>query len=121
MTRAERIRVARRQAGWSQQQLAEQLGVQRSAVANWEASGGAHPSSANLERLANLLHIAHEWLATGRGEMRLPEHWHGVPAADAELIEDPAERRLLKAWRAMPVKPRVAFLDLMESYAGKYR
>lgn len=121
MTRAERIRMARRQMGWSQQQLAEQLGVRRSAVANWEASGGAHPSSANLERLANLLHVAHEWLATGRGEMQLPGHWHGVPVADAELVEDPVERRLLKAWRAMPTKPRVAILDLVEGYGAKRR
>lgn len=116
MTHAERIRLARRRAGFSQEVLAKQLGVRRSAVANWEAVGGAHPTSANLAQLACLLQVAYEWLATGRGEMKLPDHWHDVPAADAELVESPFERRLLKAWRGLPAKTRVLFLELVEAY-----
>lgn len=119
MNKSERIRLARRRAGLSQQKLADLLGVKRSAVANWEAAGGANPSSNNLERLACLLQIAHEWLATGRGEMKLPGHWHDVPVVDAELVDSPFERRLLAAWRNMPAKTRVLFLELAESYSPK--
>lgn len=116
MNKAERIRLARRRAGLSQQRLADQLGVKRSAVGNWEGGMNASPTSANLERLACILQVAHEWLATGRGEMKLPDHWHDVPVADAELIESPFERRLLKAWRGLPAKTRTLFLELVEAY-----
>lgn len=116
MDRAQRIRLARRRSGLSQSVLARHIGVRRSAVANWEAASGANPSSGNLERLACVLQVAHEWLATGRGEMMLPGHWHDVPAADAELVENTLERRLLQAWRALPTKPGLALLEFVEAY-----
>lgn len=119
MKRPERIRLARRKAGHSQQALAQLLGVKRSAVANWEGVNGASPCGANLERLAEVLKVAYEWLATGRGEMRLPPHYHEAAVLDVELIESPVERRLLEAWRALPLKPRVLFLELAESYPGR--
>ena len=106
--------------GWSQQTLAEALGLKRSAVANWESVAGASPTGANLERLAGIVHVSYEWLATGRGEMKLPRHWHDVPAVDADLVECAFERRLLKSWRGLPAKTRVLFLELVESYpAGR--
>lgn len=80
---------------------------------------GASPSGANLERLAQAVEVGYEWLATGRGEMRLSPHYHEVAVLDAELIENPVERRLLQAWRGIPVKPRILFLELIESYQGK--
>ena len=40
MTQQERIRLARRAAGMSQNQLAQAVGVQRSAVSHWEAPLG---------------------------------------------------------------------------------
>ena len=88
-------------------------------MSNWEAVGGANPSGANLERMAGVLEVSYEWLATGRGEMKLPSHWHDVPAVDAELVENPFERRLLRAWRFLPAKPRILFLELVEAYAGQ--
>ncbi len=119
MNKAERIRLARRRSGLSQQKLADMLGVKRSAVANWEAVGGASPSSRNLEGLTRLLQVNHEWLAVGRGEMKLPGYWHDVPVVDAELVDSPFERRLLAAWRNMPAKTRVLFLELAENYSPK--
>lgn len=122
MNKAERIRLARRRVGLSQQKLADLVGVKRSAVANWEGSGKkVSPTSGNLERLTCLLQVGHEWLATGRGEMKLPGHWHDVPVVDAELVDSPFERRLLAAWRNMPAKTRVLFLELVESYSPKHK
>ncbi|MGN6513998.1 MAG: helix-turn-helix domain-containing protein [Lysobacteraceae bacterium] len=115
MNRSERIRLARRRAALSQEALAAKLQVNRSAIANWEA-GISSPNGTNLERLAAQLEVSYEWLATGRGEMKLPCHWHEVPALDAELVESPYERRLLKAWRSLPAKARVLTLELVESY-----
>lgn len=93
-----RIRVARQRARLSQEALAVQLGVTRGAVANWECSVGAQPASARLERLAQVTGVCFEWLATGRG----PVDYNGTqptPAMDGELVDDPAERRLLQAFR----------------------
>lgn len=101
-------------------QLGRRLGVQRSAVANWEA-GASSPSCHHLEQLACVLEVAHEWLATGRGEMKLPGYGQDMPMAQADVVENPFERRLLQAWRNLPAKPRVALLELVEAYRGRKR
>jgi transcriptional regulator with XRE-family HTH domain len=118
--RCERIRVARRRSAFSQTQLGQRLGVQRSAVANWE-SGAASPSSQHLEQLACTLEVAHEWLATGRGEMALPEHCHAGLAVDRGPVDNSFETRLLRAWRRLPTKLRLALLELLEAYGGRRR
>lgn len=120
MERHERIRLARRRCALSQATLARRLGVQRSAVANWEA-GASNPSSHHLERLACVLDVAHEWLATGRGEMKLPGHGQEAPPATSDLVNDPVERRLLRAWRNLSAKPQAALLELLEAYRGRKR
>lgn len=120
MERHDRIRLARRRCALSQVQLGLRLGVHRSAVANWE-SGSSSPSGDHLEQLACVLEVAHEWLATGRGEIALPDPGHQALAARADLIENPAERRLLRAWRSLPMRPRIALLELVEAYRGRRR
>lgn len=120
MERHDRIRLARRRCALSQMQLGKRLGVHRSAVANWE-SGTSSPSCDHLEQLARELSVAHEWLATGRGDMTLPGQCHEVSEARDDLVESPAERRLLRAWRSLPARPRVALLELAEAFRGRRR
>lgn len=120
MQRCERIRFARRRSAFSQIQLGQRLGVQRSAVANWE-SGAASPSSQHLEQLACTLDVAHEWLATGRGEMALPGHCRAGFAVDRGLVDNSFETRLMRAWRRLPPKLRLALLELLEAYGGRRR
>lgn len=71
MDMATRIRVARQRTGMTQHQLAERMHVTRGAVANWEINGRPKPSLAHLIRLAPVLGVSFEWLATGRGEMAM--------------------------------------------------
>lgn len=119
MQRSGRIRLARRRAGLSQQALANAVGVRRSAVANWEGTNEVGPSGNNLQRLACVLQVAHEWLATGRGDLTLPE----CGSEPAWMKDKPAksvpERRLLRAWRALPAKIQVAALELLEGFSTK--
>jgi transcriptional regulator with XRE-family HTH domain len=121
MKLAARIRVARRKAGLSQQKLAAVIGVQRSAVANWESVDGAKPAIANLILVATTTHVCFDWLATGRGEMQLSPYKYDSLVVDAELIEDPGERRLLRAWRRLPAQMKVLMLELAEAYAPAVR
>lgn len=64
-----RILRARRHVGLTQQQLAERIGVQRSAVAQWERLHGTRPASARLIAVALVTGVNFDWLATGRGSM----------------------------------------------------
>ena len=57
MTLGGKIRDARKQCGLSQAQLAEKLGVSRSAIAKWETDKGL-PDIGNLKILSRLLNVS---------------------------------------------------------------
>lgn len=61
MTLGEKLKEARKQASLSQEQLAEKLGVSRSAVAKWETDNGI-PDVGNLKVIARLLHVSINYL-----------------------------------------------------------
>ena len=59
MTLGEKIQTARKQAGLTQEQLAQKLFVTRAAVAKWESNGGT-PDVQNLKALARLFNTPME-------------------------------------------------------------
>lgn len=61
MTLGEKLKIARKQAGLSQEQLSEKLGVSRSAVAKWETDNGI-PDVDNLKILSKLLNVSIDYL-----------------------------------------------------------
>ena len=61
MTLGEKLKEARKQASLSQEQLAEKLGVSRSAVAKWETGNGI-PDVGNLKVIAQLLNVSVDYL-----------------------------------------------------------
>lgn len=63
----DRIRRARALSRTSQLDLAKAVGVQRSAVAQWERADGSHPSMHHLLAIAISTGVCLEWLGTGRG------------------------------------------------------
>ena len=121
MSQQERIRLARRVAGLSQSQLAQAVGVQRSAVSHWEAPMGKNPSVSHLREIALVTGLQFEWLATGRGEMPLSREMQldSIATADALLVEDPLEFRLVEAFRAAPLRTRLSLLEVMEELAAQ--
>lgn len=116
MSPAQRIRLARRHAGLSQSALAATVGVQRSSVSHWEASDGKTPSARHLRDVAMATGVQFEWLATGRGKMGLGQDvaMDSVAAADALLVDDPLELRLLTAFREAPALARAPLVELAE-------
>ena len=60
----ERIALARKQAGLSQEQLGEKLGVSRQAVSKWE-SGQTNPDVAYLAEMCRLFGVSSDWLLLG--------------------------------------------------------
>ena len=61
----ERIALARKQAGLSQEQLGEKLGVSRQAVSKWE-SGQSNPDVAYLAEMCRLFGVSSDWLLLGQ-------------------------------------------------------
>ena len=121
MNPQDRIRLARRHAGLSQARLAEAIGVQRSAVSHWESPQGKNPSVEHLRAVAVVASVAFEWLATGRGKMQLSEDavLDSVSAADAVLVEDPLELRLVQAFREASPRTRIALVEIVEELTAK--
>ena len=74
MTLGERIALARKRAGLSQEQLGEKLGVSRQAVSKWE-SDQTNPDVAYVAQMCRLLEVSSDWLLLGE------ESAQGAPAA----------------------------------------
>ena len=85
----ERLRTARRQAGYTQQQVAEALGIGRSTIATWE-TGQNDVDSATLRRLAELYGTSTDALLGV--ESRARQEVGGVPPSPAVVANDLLER-----------------------------
>lgn len=62
-----RLTTARKRAGLTQKDLTSTLGVNRTAIAQWE-TGLTWPSLVKIEELANALKVSPEWIAFGAGQ-----------------------------------------------------
>ena len=119
MNLASRIRFARKQVGLSQALLAQRLGVHRSCVGHWEGVSQANPGHDRLAEVAMICVVSYEWLATGRGSMKLGhDPRDDIPAAIGFSIDDPQALRLFQAWQAMSSRSRIALLGLVEELAA---
>lgn len=65
-----RIRKCRAVCALSQSELARRIGVNRSAVTQWEQLAGTLPSVEHLIQIAVVTGSSFEWIATGRGPFR---------------------------------------------------
>lgn len=66
-TVGERLKISREKAGLSQQQLADQIGATRSAIAQVEGGTSNSLNAENLAKAARALRKNAVWLATGEG------------------------------------------------------
>ena len=113
----QRVREARSKAGLTQEALAGELGVSRSAVAQWEMERGTAPSVDNLIALACRSGMGFEYLATGRGDA----HFGPPTVAVAEELSayrhlDNEQRQLLARFAKLTPRQRKALLDLLSPY-----
>ena len=82
MSLGERIALARKQAGLSQEQLGEKLGVSRQAVSKWEGDQ-TNPDVAYVAQMCRTLGVSSDWLLLGEereadGLPRLCPHCQGT-------------------------------------------
>jgi transcriptional regulator with XRE-family HTH domain len=91
-----RIRAAREEQGWTQDQLANAVGVSRSAVAQWE-TGRAGQVTANLTRVAEALAVGVEHLMYGNDPRAAGQAYGGDELAMLRLYRacSPEDRQIL--------------------------
>ncbi|HYG06675.1 MAG TPA: helix-turn-helix transcriptional regulator [Stenotrophomonas sp.] len=117
----ERIREARRLTGLTQEMLAAELGISRSAVAQWEMADGTAPSVENLIAVARRSGLHFEYLATGRGEPRFgPAQLITEEEARYHPLSE-QQRQLLAAFEQLRPRQRSALLELIQSPGPRRR
>ena len=116
----DRISLARKEAGFNKSELARNLDVTPTSCSSWELPASnrnnSRPSVSNLSRLALILNVRFEWLATGRGPMALTptgNHLQKSHASDAERAES-----LLSLYRMLPAGQRSSMLDFIRLVSG---
>lgn len=67
MTLGQRIQKGRKEAGLSQEELAEQLGVSRQAVSRWENDNG-YPEMEKIIRLSQIYQVSLDYLVGNEQE-----------------------------------------------------
>jgi transcriptional regulator with XRE-family HTH domain len=115
-----RIKSARERIGLSKSELGRLVGVTPTSCISWELPSGdrnsARPSVENLAKLAIVLNVRFDWLATGRGSMTyspgVQEETPPYAACEDFLPSD--QRALLKAYLRLPARKRKALIELLE-------
>lgn len=112
----QRIRAARKRAGLTQQQVAEDFGIDRTAVVQWESKDpkrATRPDVSRLEEFAKLTRTPLWWLLSDESDVSEP--WPEIASEKAESIAPRAAslaQHLRSFWNAAALTTRAARPDL---------
>ncbi|MET0583177.1 MAG: helix-turn-helix transcriptional regulator [Pseudoxanthomonas sp.] len=109
-----RIRRSRLLASLSQSELARRIGIQRSAVTQWERNDGTVPSVGHLAQIALETSVCFEWLATGRGPTLPDAGLFDAAVLPQDFAQDELESRMLVALRRVAPRKRETVVQLVE-------
>ena len=88
----ERLYDVRKNAGMTQSDLADKLGVSRQAVSRWEM-GTAKPEFENLIAISDLFHVTTDYLLKGTE--------HGAPPAASASPANKKDPNALSIWEKL--------------------
>ena len=86
MTFAEKLRAIRKQAGMSQEKLAEKLGVSRQAITKWETDGGI-PEIENIMAISTLFDISIDELLSNEKDRAKTEDYLFESMVEYDIAE----------------------------------
>lgn len=113
-----RVRRARTLAAFSQAELARRVGVERSAVTQWEQPNGTTASVNHLAQIALETGVCFEWLATGRGPSRPEPGAFETALVVEDYARDAMETRALTALRRLSLRRRAVAVQIIELLSG---
>ncbi|MDP0588956.1 MAG: helix-turn-helix transcriptional regulator [Candidatus Endonucleobacter bathymodioli] len=102
-----RILRSRKEKKLSQQALGDLIGVSRSALAQWETQMSS-PNLDNLRKMAEILEVSFEWLATGRGNQCISNN------SDI-LCDTDVDEEIVRELHIMNLKRKRAILNIMKA------
>lgn len=104
MILADKITEERKRNGWSQEELAEQLGVSRQAVSKWESAGSV-PDLQKIIQMANLFGVSTDYLL--KEEMESEERYTGIDS-NQESEKSPCRVSMEEANEFLDVRKKAA-------------
>lgn len=113
-----RIKLARKARKKSQEWLAEEIGVRQTSVSAWER-GSSDPATENMSRVAQVLDVSFEWLATGKGEMEIQYRPVAMKTAEPMPIYSSyseEQREFLALFDKLPRGKREVLLTFMRDW-----
>lgn len=128
MILADKIITLRKKSGWSQEELAEKLGISRQSVSKWE-SGASIPDLDKIIKMSGLFGVSTDYLlkdeieeiAFSETDDETDQEVHSVSVEDANTyMEDSREyaRWMAPAVASCVIAPAVLFFMLAASTAG---
>jgi transcriptional regulator with XRE-family HTH domain len=104
MTLGQRIQMGRKEAGLSQEELAEQLGITRQAVSRWENDNG-YPEMEKLIRLSQIYQVSLDYLVGHESERSV-----GDTSAKGWYVSNELAENFLTHQKAKFMKIALCFL-----------
>lgn len=93
MNIAERLKDLRKEAGYSQEQVAELLNVSRQAVSKWESAQG-YPDIENIIKLAQMYEVSTDYLLLGEEPPALTADETDIPETEIPQSENQSKREM---------------------------
>lgn len=87
-------------------------------MAQWEQAEGTSPSTSNLVQVAAMTGVCFEWLATGRGPIRVKGHEFDMALTLGDYARDELESRVLDLMRRLPNKKRKVACEMLALFVG---
>lgn len=109
-----RIREHRLKRGWTMEQLAEKVGTTNPQISRLER-GDRQLTVRWMVRLSQALGVNQSDLLIAPTDIVAPS----VAPSDSNTIQDAAERRLLRVWRAMSPDAQDTFLQTVDLWAAQ--
>lgn len=100
MTMGEKILNMRRARGWSQEEMAGQVGVTRQAVSRWE-SDSAKPDADKIVAICDLFGVSADYLLREQYVGEGSGHVTGIPPSKGDLVK--GQNNNLRLWAACAV------------------
>ena len=112
MNIAERLKDLRKEAGYSQEQVAELLNVSRQAVSKWESAQG-YPDIENIIKLAQMYEVSTDYLLLG-------EESPALTADEADISETgiPQSESQSKKEMSPETKKTIRFIAIIVAVIG---